>query len=230
MNATPTTATAARFTALADTLTRNAAILAGSGLPEAAVGVRVTVYGDVAAQLRVLAADEQTRAAGNPLVLVTANAAASVALRFELLAGLLAANARVLTRGTRDVVMHQRAAVYRDVAAHVRLLAADERDAALARRPHTSRPPCSNTTPLSPLVAKAAVRVPRVRPEFLERLVAAVATRRNQGWSVARLALWLRTSLRDPQTDAVHPCADRSFVSYLTALLDTAPARQLRTA
>ncbi|MBE1502662.1 hypothetical protein H4696_009762 [Amycolatopsis lexingtonensis] len=224
MNATPTTALAARFTALADTLTRNADLLATSGLPESVTNVRVTVYGDVAAQLRVLAADEQARAAGNPLVLVTEDTAASVARRFELLAGLLAANAAVLTRYTRDVVMHQRAGVYRDVAAHVRLLAAAEREAAVRSR--TSRPPLSNTAPLTPVVAKAAARAPRVRAEFLEALVTAVAKRRGQGWSVARLALWLRTSLRDPQTEAVHPCAQRSFVSYLTALLDTAPGRQ----
>ncbi|KDN23223.1 hypothetical protein [Amycolatopsis rifamycinica] len=216
---------AARFTALADTLSRNAAVLAAAGLPQVVTEVRVAVYGDVAAQLRLLA--EQVPAAGNPLVLVPAaeDTAVAVARRFEALAGLLAANARLLTRRTADAVMHRRAGVYCDVAAQLRLLAADEREAATAAAPRTSRPPLSNTAPLSPVVAQAAVRVPRVRPEFLEALLSAVAKRRAQGWSVARLTLWLRTSLRDPQTEHVHPCAQRSFVAYLTALLDTTTAR-----
>jgi hypothetical protein len=220
---------AARFTALADTLTRNAEVLRHAGLPESVTDVRVTVYGDVAAQLRLLAEAEPTPTAGNPLVLVTEDAATSVVRRFELLAGVLAANARVLTRGTRDAVMHRRAGVYRDVAAQVRLLAAAEREAAVAHRPHTRRP-LSNTAPISPIVANAAVRVPRVRPEFLEALVAAIAKRRAQGWSVARMTLWLRGALRDPQTDQVHPCAERSFVSYVTTLLAGRRTPQLRAA
>ncbi|MEV5718497.1 hypothetical protein AB0L41_31810 [Amycolatopsis mediterranei] len=218
MSRTLTTLTAARFRDLADTLTRNAALLSAAGLPEIVTAVRATVYGDVAAQLRLLAEAEPAMAEGNPLVLVREDGPV-VARRFEMLAGLLAANARVLTRGTRDVVMHRRAGVYRDVAAQVRLLAEVEREAALAARPHTSRPPLSNTAPDSPIVAKAAVRVPRVRPEFLDALVAAIARRRAQGWSVARLTLWLRTTLRDPQTEQVHPCAERSFVSYVATLL-----------
>ncbi|SEB28759.1 hypothetical protein SAMN04489727_2143 [Amycolatopsis tolypomycina] len=230
MTATLTTVTAARFADLADTLTRNAALLSAAGLPEVVTGVRVAVYGDVAAQLRLLAEAEPTAAEGNPLVLVREDGPAVVARRFEMLAGLLAANARVLTRGTRDAVMHQRAGVYRDVAAQVRLLAAAEREAAMASRPRTSRPPLSNLAGPCPVAAKAAKRAPRVRPEFLDALVAAIAKRRAQGWSVARLTLWLRTTLRDPQTGAVHPCAERSFVSYVTALLTAAPVHQLRAA
>jgi hypothetical protein len=230
MTRTLTTVTAARFRDLADTLTRNATLLSAAGLPEIVTGVRVTVYGDIAAQLRLLAEAEPAAAEGNSLVLVREDGPAVVARRFETLAGLLAANARVLTRGTRDAVMHRRAGVYRDVAAQVRLLAAAEREAAVAHRPHTSRPPLSNTAPISPIVAKAAVRVPRVRPEFLEALVAAIAKRRAQGWSVARLTLWLRTTLRDPQTDQVHPCAERSFVSYVTTLLAGLRTPQLRAA
>ncbi|MEV6621034.1 hypothetical protein AB0M83_02500 [Amycolatopsis sp. NPDC051106] len=232
MTATLTTPVAARFADLADTLTRNARVLATAGLPEVVTEVRVAVYGDVAAQLRLLAEAEPSYTAGNPLVLVPAaeDTAVSVARRFEALAGLLAANARVLTRRTADAVMHRRAGVYRDVAAQLRLLAADEREAAVAAAPRSSRPPLSNTAPLSPVVARAAVRVPQVRPEFLEALVSAVAKRRGQGWSVARLTLWLRTTLRDPQTDAIHPCAERSFVAYVTALLAARPARQSHAA
>lgn len=223
------TLVAARFADLADTLTRNAALLSSAGLPETVTGVRVAVYDDVAAQLRLLAEAEATD--GNPLVLAAGSGTAQVARRFELLAGLLAANARVLTRGTRDVMMHRRAGVYRDVAAQLRLLAETEREAAEARPPRASRVPLSNTAPVSPVVSQVAVRVPRVRPEFLESLVVAIAKRRGQGWSVARLTLWLRTTLRDPQTHAVHPCAERSFVSYVTALL-TGPlaTRGLRAA
>ncbi|MEV6876942.1 hypothetical protein [Amycolatopsis sp. NPDC051128] len=230
MSRTLTTPVAARFRDLADTLTRNAALLSTAGLPEIVTGVRATVYGDVAAQLRLLAEAEPAAAEGNPLVLVREDGTAVVARRFERLAGLLAANARVLTRGTRDAVMHRRAGVYRDVAAQVRLLAEAEREVAVASRPHTSRPPLSNLAGPCPVAAKAAVRAPRVRPEFLEALVAAIAKRRGQGWSVARLTLWLRTTLRDPQTDAVHPCAERSFVSYVTGLLAGSPVRQLRAA
>ena len=225
MSHTLTTVTAARFRDLADTLTRNATLLSSAGLPETVTGVRVTVYGDVAAQLRLLAEAEPAAAEGNPLVLVREDGPAVVARRFEMLAGLLAANARVLTRATGDVVMHRRAGVYRDVAAQVRLLAAAEREAAMAHRTRTSRPPLSNLAGPCPVAAKAAIRAPRVRPEFLEALVAAIAARRRAGWSVARLTLWLRTTLRDPQTDAVHPCAERSFVSYVTSLLTAAPAR-----
>jgi hypothetical protein len=223
MSCTLTQVIAARLSGLADTLTRNAAVLTGAGLPEVVTGVRAAVYGDVAAQLRLrIESDQQT--AGNPLVVAlaadeAAGVAAGVAREFEALAGLLAANARLLVRRTGDVVMHRRAGVYRDVAAQLRLLAADERQAAVAMAPRTSRPPLSNTAPLSPIVLAATVRAPRVRPEFLEPLVAAVAKRRHQGWSVARLTLWLRTTLRDPQTDLVHPCAQRSFVSYVTSLL-----------
>src|SRR5438045_514079 len=140
MSRTLTTVTAARFADLADTLTRNASVLRAAGLPEAVVEVRATVYGDVAAQLRLLAEAEPAAAEGNPLVLVREDGPAVVARRFEMLAGLLAANARVLTRGTRDAVMHRRAGVYRDVAAQVRLLAEVEREAAGASRPRTSRP------------------------------------------------------------------------------------------
>ncbi|WP_103338766.1 hypothetical protein [Amycolatopsis sp. CA-126428] len=224
------TLTAARFRALADTLTRNAALLSAAGLPEVVTGVRVTVYRDVAAQLRLLAEAEPAATEGNPLVLVRQNGAAVVARRFEMLAGLLAANARVLTRRTSDVVMHRRARVYRDVAAQLRLLAEAELESAVAHRPHTSRPPLSNTAPDSTVVARAAVRVPRVRREFLEPLVTAIARHRRAGWSVARLTLWLRSTLRDPQTDAVHPCAERSFVSYVTSLLTGPHAHPLRAA
>ncbi|MET8848008.1 hypothetical protein [Amycolatopsis sp. NPDC004625] len=221
MTATLTTPVAARFRALADTLTRNAAVLAAAGLPEIVTGVRVTVYGDVAAQLRLLAEAEQTPA-GNPLVLVRDTGAGVVARRLEMLAGLLAGNARVLTRRTRDAVMHRRAGVYRDVAAQLRLLATQEREAAVAALPRTSRAPLSNAAPLSRVTVQAAGRAGRVRPEFLDALVTAMAKRRRAGWSVARLTLWLRTTLRDPQTDQVHPCAQRSFVSYVTALLRAA--------
>ncbi|WP_103347973.1 hypothetical protein [Amycolatopsis sp. CA-128772] len=224
MTATLTTPVAARFADLADILTRNARILATAGLPQVVTEVRVAVYGDVAAQLRLLAEAEPTAAEGNPLVLVREDGPAVVARRFEMLAGLLAANARVLTRGTRDVVMHRRAGVYRDVAAQVRLLAEVEREAAMAARPHSSRPPLSNLAGPCPVAAKAAKRAPRVRAEFLEALVAAIAKRRRAGWSVARLTLWLRTTLRDPQTDAIHPCAQRGFVSYVAGLL-TGPPR-----
>lgn len=231
MSCTLTQVIAARLSGLADRLTRNAAVLAGSGLPEVVTGVRTQVYTDVAAQLRLwIETDPQT--AGNPLVVDlaaddAAAVAAGTAAQFEALAGLLAANATLLIRRTADAVMHGRAAVYRDVAAQLRLLAADERQAAVAARPWTSRPPRSNTAPLSPIAVKAATRAPRVRPTFLDALVTAIAQRRRAGWSVARLARWLRTTLRDPQTDLIHPCAERPFVSYVTALLGSAPMSAL---
>lgn len=223
MSCTHTQVIAARLSGLADTLTRNAAVLIGAGLPEVVTGVRAAVYLDVAAQLRLwIETDPQT--AGNPLAATqgaddSVAVAAGVAREFETLAGLLAANARLLVRRTADVVMHRRAGVYRDVASQLRILAADAREAAVTASPRSSRPPLSNTAPLNPIAAKAASRAPRVRPEFLDALVAAIAARRRAGWSVARLTLWLRTTLRDPQTDLVHPCAQRSFVAYVTALL-----------
>lgn len=231
MSRTLTTVVAARFRDLADTLTRNASVLRSAGLPEAVVTVRATVYGDVAAQLRMLAA-EQEQTAGTLLAAVPAEAEAAVgtARRFELLAGLLAANARTLTRGTRDAVMHRRAGVYRDVAAQLRMLAAAELSTAAAHRNQVSRPPLSNTAPVSLVAVKAAKRAGRVRPEFVEALVAAIAKRRAQGWSVARLTLWLSTTLRDPQTDAAHPCAQRSFVAYVTGLLAPHPAARAHAA
>ncbi|MEU9687166.1 hypothetical protein [Amycolatopsis japonica] len=231
MTRTVSTEIAARFRDLADTLVRNAAVLTSAGLPESVTTVRATVYGDVAAQLRTLAEDEAVQAAGNPLVVVAAedDIAAGVARRFEQLAGLLASNARVLIRRTPEAGLLARAGVYRDVAAQVRLLAEDHARQAVMHRGQESRSPMSNLTPLSPVVVRAATRAPKVRPAFLENLVAAIAKRRNQGWSVARLTRWLRTSLRDPQTDYVHPCAQRSFVTYVTDLLTT-PAATVRAA
>ncbi|WP_328614535.1 hypothetical protein OHS58_48545 [Amycolatopsis sp. NBC_00348] len=221
MTRTPNAAIADRFRTLADTLTRNATLLSTAGLPETVVATRATVYRDVAAQLQLLAQAELDQAAGNPLVvaLPEREAAVAVARRFEQLAGLLAANARTLTTRTTDAVMRARAGIYRDVASQVRLLAAAQVELATVRVPAPTRAPLSNVAPLSPIVARAAVRAPRVRAVFLEALVAAIAKRRHQGWSVARLTLWLRTTLRDPQTDAAHPCADRSFVAYVTALV-----------
>ena len=223
MTRTVSTEIAGRFHDLADTLTRNATVLSTAGLPEVVTLVRATVYGDVAAQLRLLADAEVDQAEGNPLVVVLAEGeiAATVARRFEQVAGLLAANARLLTRRTAEAGLLRRAAVYRDVASQVRMLADAEANQAVEFPRHTTRPPLSNATAISPLVVKAATRAPGVRPAFLESLVTAVAKRRRQGWSVARLTRWLRTSLRDPQTDAVHPCAQRSFVAYVTSLLTT---------
>ncbi|WP_275293212.1 hypothetical protein [Amycolatopsis sp. La24] len=222
MSCTLTQVIAARLSGLAELLTRNAEMLTGSGLPEAVTGVRAAVYADVAAQL-LLRAETDPQTADNPLVAATpvddATATAGVAGEFETLAGLLAANARLLTRRTADAVMHRRAGVYRDVAAQLRMLAADERQAAVTTAPRPNRAPLSNTAPVNPIAAKAADRAPRVRPEFLDALVSAIAARRRTGWSVARLTLWLRTQLRDPQTDHVHPCAQRSFVAYVTGLL-----------
>jgi hypothetical protein len=226
MTRTVSTEIATRFHDLADTLTRNAAVLSASGLPEVVTSVRATVYGDVAAQLRLLADDEHDQAEGNPLVVAVAEdvIAAAVVRRFELLAGQLAANARILTTRTVNAGMWRRAAVYRDVASQVRILADEAAPSIEARPRHESRPPLSNLAPVSSIAVAAATRAPRVRAVFLEALVAAIARRRRQGWSVARLARWLRTSLRDPQTDAVHPCAERSFVTYVTGLLSGPPA------
>ncbi|RSM58962.1 hypothetical protein DMH03_23985 [Amycolatopsis sp. WAC 01376] len=222
---------AARFGELADTLARNAAVLTSAGLPESVTTVRATVYGDVAAQLRTLAEDEAAQSAGNPLVVVAAvgEVASAVARRFERLVGDLVANARLLVRRTTEAGLLARARVYRDVAAQVRILAEEQARRAEAHRRYESRPPLSNLAPLSPVVVRAATRAPKVRPAFLETLVAAIAKRRAQGWSVARLTRWLRESLRDPQTDHVHPCAQRSFVSYVTDLLTT-PAATVRAA
>ncbi|WP_240687257.1 hypothetical protein [Amycolatopsis suaedae] len=58
-----------------------------------------------------------------------------------------------------------------------------------------------------------------VRPAFMEPLVDAIAKRHRAGWSVARLTLWLRSTLVDPQTGEVCAVADRSFVAYVVALL-----------
>jgi hypothetical protein len=231
MTRTPNAAIADRFRTLAATLTRNATLLSTAGLPETVVDTRVTVYRDVAAQLQLLAQAELDHVEGNPLVVVLGEreAALAVSRRFEQLAGLLAANARTLTTRTTDAVMRTRAVVYRDVAAQVRLLAATEVEQATVRVLRPTRAPLSNVAPLSPIVARAATRAPRVRPVFLEALVTAIAKRRRQGWSVARLTLWLRTTLRDPQTDAVHPCAERSFVAYVTALV-TGPQLATRAA
>ncbi|KFU82931.1 hypothetical protein SAMN04489729_4237 [Amycolatopsis lurida] len=231
MTRTVSTEIAARFRDLADTLARNAAVLSSAGLPEVVTSVRATVYGDVAAQLRTLAEDEMAQAAGNPLVVPAAESeiASGVARRFEQLAGLLAANARLLVRRTTEAGLLARAGVYRDVAAQVRILAEEHAHQATIRPERETRPPLSNLTPLSPVVVRAATRAPKVRPAFLEQLVAAIAKRRAQGWSVARLTRWLRESLRDPQTDHVHPCAQRSFVAYVTGLLTT-PAATVRAA
>ncbi|HEY3482554.1 MAG TPA: hypothetical protein VGL02_26995 [Streptomyces sp.] len=239
MTCTPTTTViAARLSGLARLLSGNAAVLAASGLPETVTDVRIAVYGDVAAQLHRWTSDDAP-AADSPLAAVppadldredAVAVGLAVARQFETLAALLAANAALLTRRTRDLVMHRRSAVYRDVAAQLRILAADERQAAVATAPRTSRAPLSNTAPVSPIAVKAATRATRVRPEFLEALVAAMAARRRAGWSVARLSRWLRTTLRDPQTGAIHPCAQRSFVTYVTALLTGTQARPLRAA
>ncbi|MEV0065380.1 hypothetical protein [Amycolatopsis sp. NPDC050768] len=222
MTSTTTAAIVGRFGALVKTLTRNAEVLTKAGLPESVVAVRATVYLDVAAQLELLVKTEAEIAAGNPLVVVLseADAAVVVARRLEQLAGQLTRNARLLTTRTTDPVMHRRAAVYRDVAATARLWADDAAAQAASRVRRTIRPPLSTVlaTP-NPVVEQAAARAPRVRPAFLDALVDAIAKRRRQGWSVARLTLWLRSTLRDPQTDAIHPCAERSFVSYVTELL-----------
>ena len=143
MSRTLTTAIAARFHDLADTLTRNATLLGTAGLPEAVAAIRVTVYGDVAAQLRLLAEAEQDHvAAGNPLVLVReAGGGGGAAVRD---AGRAAGRQRPDPDPRHgDAVMHRRAGVYRDVAAQVRLLAEVEREAAMACRP----PPAGRRCP-----------------------------------------------------------------------------------
>ncbi len=147
MTRTVSTEIAGRFHDLADTLTHNATVLSTAGLPEIVTSVRATVYGDVAAQLRLLADVEFDQAEGNPLVVAAAagEIAAAVARRFGLLAGHLAANARVLTARTVDAVLLRRAAVYRDVASQVRMLADEAAQAAKARPRQTTRPPLSNT-------------------------------------------------------------------------------------
>jgi len=224
---TPTASIAGRFRALAATLIRNADLLGTAGLPEAVTATRVTVYRDVASQLRLLAAVDTDSAEGNPLVVTVPQeeAAAVVARGFELFAGQLATNARLLTTRTADAVMRARARVYRDVAAQARLWAEDAR-ASLRPRLTTRLPLSTATAAPNPVAVKAATRAPRVRPAFLESLVDAIAKRRGQGWSVARLTLWLRTTLRDPQTDATHPCSERPFVAYVTRLLASAPSAQ----
>ncbi|OKJ93841.1 hypothetical protein [Amycolatopsis sp. CB00013] len=230
MTRTVNTEIAARFHDLADTLVRNAAVLTSAGLPESVTSVRAAVYGDVAEHLRLLADDEFDEGQCFPLArpVGEAEVASMVARRFEMFAGLLHANARVLTSGTTEPVMAQRAAVYRDVASQMRILAGEVHRLGEPRS-RVSRPPLSNVAPVSPVVVRAATRAPKVRPAFLENVVAAIAKRRSQGWSVARLTRWLGTSLRDPQTDQVHPCAQRSFVSYVTDLLTT-PAATARAA
>ncbi|GAA1986442.1 hypothetical protein [Amycolatopsis minnesotensis] len=231
MTRTVSTVIADRFHDLADTLDRNAAFLYGADLPEAVVSLRASVYVDVAEQLRLLADIETSASEDNPLVVQVSGVevAAAVAGRFEALAGLLAANARLLARRAVDAGMVRRAVVYRDIASQVRILADDER--AIVPPRHETRPPLSNTGPVSPVAADASgATFPRVRAVFLDPLVTAIARRRRQGWSVARLTRWLSTTLRDPQTDEVHPCAQRSFVSYVARLLATPRAAGLRTA
>jgi hypothetical protein len=122
--------------------------------------------------------------------------------------------------------MLRRAAVYRDVAVQVRLLGEDAALSVTARPRRVTRAPLSNLAPVSPIVVQAVTRAPRVRAAFLDALVDAIAKRRRAGWSVARLTLWLRTTLRDPQMDGTHPCARRPFVAYVTSLL-TVPAAPL---
>ncbi|QRP47413.1 hypothetical protein [Amycolatopsis sp. FDAARGOS 1241] len=205
-----------RFHDLADTLVRNANALTGNpDLPAAVVWPRADVYVDVATQVRLLADAELARVEGLALVLPL-TAAQRAAEQFEWLAGQLAGNARTLRAFTTDPAMVARARVYRDVAVQVRLLAAAEREQ--HGRPTPPATPARRPQP-SPLAARVAARLRTVRPEFTEPLVTAIATRRRAGWSVARLTLWLRTLLRDPQTGELHPCADRSFVSYVTGLL-----------
>ncbi|MFD5245658.1 hypothetical protein ACFWIW_13990 [Amycolatopsis sp. NPDC058340] len=221
--ADPATAITTRFRALAALLTRNATVLEVSGLPVEVTAVRSTVYRDVAAQLALLVEVEVDQAAGNPLVvpLHSEDVETVVVRRFERLADQLTANARTLVHATSEPVMRRRAQVYRDVASQVRMLARHEADEATARRIQAQRPPAEALLP-SQVARQAAARAPRVRAVFVEKLVDAIAKRRRQGWSVARLTLWLRTVLRDPQTDAIHPCAQKSFVSYVTYLLASA--------
>ncbi len=220
--ADPAAVIVTKFRDLAALLTRNATVLETSGLPGEVVAPRSTVYRDVASQLALLVEAELDLAAGNPLVvrMHTETVEALVARRFDRLAGQLTANARVLVKGTSDAVMHRRARIYRDVASQVRMLARYEADAATDRRIQAERPvPRALAAVPSQVARQAATRAPRVRAVFVDKLVTEIAKRRRQGWSVSRLALWLRTSLRDPQTDHVHPCAEKSFVSYVVALL-----------
>ncbi|WP_410580287.1 hypothetical protein [Amycolatopsis sp. lyj-108] len=211
-----------KFRDLGALLTRNAALLEASGLPDEVVALRSTVYRDVAAQLALLVEVEAEQAAGNPLVvpLRDGDVEALVVRRFERLAGQLTANARALIKGTSEPVTRRRARIYQDVASQVRMLAQHEADEATARRTRSQRPASTVLAAVPNQVARqAATRAPRVRAVFLDKLLPEIAKRRRQGWSVARLTLWLRTTLRDPQTDQVHPCAQKSFVSYVIGLL-----------
>ncbi|MGW4829751.1 hypothetical protein ACWEOG_19365 [Amycolatopsis japonica] len=233
--ADPAAVIVTRFRDLAALLTRNATVLEASGLPDEVVAVRSMVYRDVAAQLALLVETELDLAAGNPLVvpLHTEIVETLMVRRFDRLAGQLTANARVLVKGTSDAVMHRRARIYRDVASQVRMLAQHEADAATNRRIQAERPvPRALTAVPSQVARQAATRTPRVRAVFVDKLVTEIAKRRRQGWSVARLTLWLRTSLRDPQTDHVHPCARKDFVRYVLDLLAgaTVPATAGRAA
>ncbi|RJQ84769.1 hypothetical protein [Amycolatopsis panacis] len=205
---------------LADLLTTNANVLAANPVvPDAVKHPRVEVYADVAEQVRVLADAELARVEGVALVvpLTEAEAGRQLAGRFEALAAGLRANARRLTGFTADPVMAGRARVYRDVAAQLRMLAEVER--LQHDRPTPPASPARVPAPVSAVALKASVRVPSVRPAFMEPLVAAVAARRRRGWSVARIALWLKGQLRDPQTERMHPCAERSFVSHVVRLV-----------
>ncbi|MFD6073671.1 hypothetical protein [Amycolatopsis lurida] len=220
--ADPAAVIVTKFRDLGALLTRNAALLEASGLPGEVTALRSMVYRDVAAQLAVLVEVEAEQAAGNPLVvpLRDGDVEALVVRRFERLAGQLTANARALIKGTSEPVMRRRARIYQDVASQVRMLARHEADEATARRTRTQHPPSTVLAAVPNQVAQlAATRAPHVRAAFLEKLVDAIAKRRRQGWSVARLTLWLRTTLRDPQTDQVHPCARKEFVRYVIGLL-----------
>ncbi|MFJ8912317.1 hypothetical protein [Amycolatopsis sp. NPDC102389] len=235
--ADPAAVIVTKFRDLAALLTRNATVLEASGLPVEVTALRSTVYRDVAAQLALLVEAEVDLAAGNPLVLPlhTETVETLVVRRFDRLADQLTANARVLVKGTSDAVMHRRARIYRDVASQVRMLAQHEADAATDRQARVPRVRSvfhEVARMPSQVARQAATRAPRVRAAFLEVLVDAIAKRRRQGWSVARLTLWLRTSLRDPQTDHVHPCARKDFVRYVLGLLAgaTVPAAAGRAA
>ncbi|MFD6073658.1 hypothetical protein [Amycolatopsis lurida] len=220
--ADPAAVIVTKFRDLGALLTRNAALLEASGLPGEVTALRSTVYRDVAAQLGVLVEVEVEQAAGNPLVvpLHIEDVETVVVRRFTALADQLTANARALIKGTSEPVMHRRARIYQDVASQVRMLARHEADEATARRTQVERPVSTVLAAVpNPVARQAATRAPRVRAVFVEALVDAIAKRRRQGWSVARLTLWLRTTLRDPQTDHVHPCARKEFVRYVLGLL-----------
>ncbi|MFF0145977.1 hypothetical protein ATK36_0464 [Amycolatopsis sulphurea] len=210
---------------LADLLVGNANRLAANPVvPDVVKHPRVEVYADVATQVRVLADAELARVEGIALVVPVTGAEAGrrVAGRFEALAAVLRANSRTLAGFTADPVMAGRARVYREVATQLRLLAEDER----LQHDRPTPPVSAVRVPVpepSRVALAVAARVPSVRPVFTEPLVAAVTARRRRGWSVARLALWLRTVLRDPQMPGLHPCADRSFVSFLVRLLPGSP-------